>query len=243
MTARGIPHSGGRVLGDPRYADDDGSADPALTAALAAASEDPARMPEVLAALHGSRVLAPVVARLGESETGTPAPVRPVRDKSADIAVPVLLADDGSRALPVFTDLAALATWDPEARPVPVTGPVAARVALAEGAAALILDVAGPAPVVLPGPELRALAEGRGIRPAWDDPALATAVGAVLDRVAAARSAHLEPWAGRDARLTVAVSAGVDHADVASRLADAVAALPEVRSGVRGLEVTVVTDR
>ncbi|MEO7979993.1 MAG: SseB family protein, partial [Sporichthyaceae bacterium] len=110
----------GRTIPHPGFAGDDGRADPALTAALARDHDDPAFLPELLAALHGARVLAPVVALLGETE-GTADGL--VQDKTADIAVPVLLDDVGDRALPVFTDVAALAAWDPRARPVPVDGP------------------------------------------------------------------------------------------------------------------------
>src|SRR4051812_4842286 len=54
-------------VGDP---DDTGAPDPALSAALAAYAADPAREPEVLAALAEARLLVPVVAVLGEAETG-----------------------------------------------------------------------------------------------------------------------------------------------------------------------------
>ena len=231
-----LPQVPGREIPDPGFAGDDGRADPALSAALARDPGDPAYLAELLAALHQARVLAPVVALLGESE-GTAGGL--VRDKAADIAVPVLVEADGGRGLPVFTDLAALAAWDPTARPVPVGGSRAAQVALAEGADALVVDVAGPASATLPAPELRALAEGRGRRPAWDDPAVAAEVGAVLDREPSARSAHLRPSRGSDARLTVVLAPDADAPAVARRLADSVAGLPAVRAGVRGLEVLV----
>ena len=83
--------------------------------------------------------------------------------------------------------------------------PTAAEVALAEGVEAMVLDVAGPHPVTLPLPEVRALAEGRGRVPAWTDPALQRAVAAVLEGEAAARSAHLDPCVGADARPFVSV--------------------------------------
>lgn len=225
-----------RTIPDPGFAGDAGAPDPVLLAAVAAHCADPARLPEVLAALHTARVLAPVVAVLGEAEP-TASGLR--QEKSADIAVPVLLDAEGRRALPVFTDLAALARWDPAARPVPVTGPRAAQVALAESAEALVLDLAGPGTVTLLLPEVTALAEGRGRRPAWDDPALTAALAGVLDAEPAARSARLDPSAGWDARLTVVVGPDADPGAVAGRLTAAVAALPVVRGGVRGLEVTV----
>ncbi len=229
-------HDRGKSLPDPGFAGDDGSADPSLVAALVAAAADPAELPAVLAALHRSRVLAPVVALLGEQETTT---AGLVRDKSADIAVPLLLDGEGRRALPVFTGLAALARWDPAARPVPVAGSRAAQVALAERADAIVVDPAGPTPATLPLPEVRALAEGRGSVPAWDDPRVSTAIARLLADEPAVRGADLAPCAGRDGRLTVLVDPGTDHAALAGRVAAAVAALPAVRDGVRGLEVTV----
>jgi len=228
----------GRTIPDPGFAGDDGRADPGLRAALALDPGDPAYLPRLLAALHTARVLAPMVALLGESEHTADGLLR---DKTADIAVPVLVGPDDERGLPVFTDLAALAAWDREARPVPVEGPRAAQVALEELASALVVDVAGPVTATLPLPELRALAEGRGRQPAWEDPAVAAAVGGLLDGEPAARNAHLDPCAGRDARLTVVVGLDADPAAVASRLAAAVAGLPAVRAGVRGLEVAVTT--
>jgi hypothetical protein len=227
-----------RTVPDPGFAGDDGRADPGLRAALALDPGDPAYLPRLLAALHTARVLAPVVALLGES--GTSATGLRV-DKSADIAVPVLVDADEARALPVFSDLAALAAWHRDARPVPVEGSRAAQVALAEDAVALVVDVAGPVTATLPLPELRALAEGRGRCPAWEDPAVAAAVGEVLDTEPAARAAHLDPWAGRDARLTVTLTPGADSAAVAARLAAAVAELGVVRAGVRGVDVAVRT--
>jgi hypothetical protein len=226
-----------RTLPDPGFAGDDGTAAPALTAALTRDADDPAYLPELLAALHAARVLSPVVALLGETATtGTGL----VRDKTADIAVPVLVGADGARGLPVFSGLAALAAWDPQARPVPVEGPRAAQVALAEGAEALVVDLAGPVAATLPAPELRALAEGRGRRTAWTDPEIAADVGRLLDAEPAARSAQLTPSRGFDARLTVRLDAGADSAEVAHRLTTALAGQPAVRRGVRGLEVAVV---
>jgi hypothetical protein len=229
-------HDRGKSIPDPGFAGDDGAADAALAAALAAATADPAQLPLVLAALHRARVLAPVVAVVGEQET-TAAGL--VRDKTSDIAMPLLLDDGGRRALPVFTDVAALARWDPGARPVPVAGPRAAQVAIAEQAEAMVIDVGSPTPVTLLLPEVRALAEGRGSRPAWDDPEVSAGIAAVLAGEPQVRSAELGPCAGRDGRVNVLADPEADHAALAGRVAAAVAALPVVRRGVRGLEVTI----
>jgi hypothetical protein len=121
--------------------DDTGAADPALAAALAAYAEDPAREAEVLAALPGARLLVPVVAELGEAETG---PDGLVRDKSADMATVLMRGADGRLALLAFTGLEAMHRWDPDARPVPVPAPTAALAAMQDGGEALLIDVAGP---------------------------------------------------------------------------------------------------
>ncbi|NEA10305.1 SseB family protein, partial [Streptomyces sp. SID10692] len=116
---------------DPGFSDDDGSASPALSAALDAWSRDRSAVGPVLTALRDARLLVPVVAVLGEVEEGGPeghdahergggkrgAGLR--REKTSDMAVPTLSAGD-RRALPAFTSTASLALWDPQARPVAV---------------------------------------------------------------------------------------------------------------------------
>lgn len=201
---------------DPGFAGDEGGADPGLAAALAAAAGDPGRTPEVLAALHQARVLAPVVALLGEAEE-TADGLR--RDKSSDIAVPLLEGEDGRRALPVFTSLDSLARWDPEARPVPVEGPRAGHVAIAEQADVLVVDLAGPHTCVLETADVRALAGGRGLVPAYDDQELAAAAEPVLAAEQWLVAAWLQPGAGVDARLTVRPDPAVDAGELPGLLA------------------------
>ena len=127
--------------------DDTGAADPALTAALAAYAADPAREPEVLAALAEARLLVPVVAELGESETG---PDGLVRDKSSDMAAVLMRGPDGRLALLAFTGLEPMQRWDPDARPVPVPARTAALAAMQDGAEALLIDLAGPVRYLVP---------------------------------------------------------------------------------------------
>ena len=50
--------------------------------------------------------------------------------------------------------------WDPQARPVPVRAQLAAQAAIQEGAAALLVDVAGPTRLVVEGVDLEGLARG-----------------------------------------------------------------------------------
>lgn len=146
-----------RRLQGSEYVDDDGSADPGLAAALAAHATGRASYVEALAALPEARLLVPVVALLGEVETGADGLAR---DKSSDMAAVLLTGADGRLALLAFTDLAALTAWDPQARPVPVAAPLAAATAVQEGAAALVVDVAGPHQLVVGGDDLHRIAAG-----------------------------------------------------------------------------------
>lgn len=151
------PAPEGRTIPDPGFAGDDGSAPAGLTAALAAYASDPGRHLEVFVALQRSRLLVPVVAVLGEvdvDESGL------AHDKTSDMATALLTGRDGRQALLAFTGLDTLAAWRSDARPVPVAAPLAARSALQEGAAALVVDVAGPTTYVVEGALLEGLARG-----------------------------------------------------------------------------------
>jgi hypothetical protein len=224
----------GAHIPDSGFAGDAGDADPVLAEAQRAYAADPARLPDVLAALHHARVLAPVVAVIGETATTA---AGPTVDKTSDIALPLLVDPDGARAVPVFSCLETLARWDQSARPVPVEGPRAAAVAVAERAEALVLDVAGPMPVTLAGAEVQALAEGRAAIPAYDDEVLARQVAAVLASEPAVTAAWLGPGAGVDAVVTVSVDRAADPGEVARRLAERLHAL--ARRGVRGLDLAL----
>ncbi|KRB75782.1 hypothetical protein ASE01_12000 [Nocardioides sp. Root190] len=151
-----------RRLEGSEYVDDDGSASPALASALAGYDAGTVPYAEALAALGSSRLLVPVVALLGEVEIGEDGLAR---DKSSDMAAVLLTGGDGRLALLAFSDIAALTAWNPEARPVPVAAHLAAATAVQEGAAALVLDVAGPHRLVVDGDDLHRIASGwRAVR-------------------------------------------------------------------------------
>jgi hypothetical protein len=167
---RRVPSDPARRLLDTGHSGDTGAADPALVAALASYAADPvAGDVEALAALTRARLLVPVVAVLGEVEVDA---LGLAHDKSSDMAAVLLTGADGRLALLAFTGLDALRRWDPTARPVPVAAALAARAAVQDDAAALVVDVAGPVTYVVEGEDLHGLAAGWtvtrvGGRPAW----------------------------------------------------------------------------
>jgi len=66
------------------------------------------------------------------------------------MALVSLINEHGERGLLAFTGIDALQAWNPDARPVPAQAVEIARAALEDGAAALVVDVAGPHQVVIP---------------------------------------------------------------------------------------------
>ena len=125
--------------------------------AAAVAEATPLAYLRAVAALCGDRLLVPVVAtatRFGETVAGL------ASDKEAEMSVVALQARDGRRALLAFTGLDALQSWQPEARPVPVTVDRAAQTARDEDLTAVLVDVAGPHPLVIEGEVLAELAAG-----------------------------------------------------------------------------------
>ncbi|MEV6416914.1 SseB family protein [Kribbella sp. NPDC051718] len=141
-----------RKLAFTGFDDDDGSADAALAEALGQRDQG-----AILAALTKARLLVPVVAMLGEveyDERGL------AHDKTSDMAVALLKGQDGRNALLAFTSTESLKLWSPEARPMPAQAQLVATAAIQEGAAAIVLDVAGPAPAVIETDDVRRVAAG-----------------------------------------------------------------------------------
>jgi hypothetical protein len=145
-------HGRGRSLSFPQFPDDDGSAHPVVRDLLARAATGRVDVRQVARALRGSRLLATVVAVLDEmDEAGG--------DKDSHMAVVSMVNDAGEKGLLAFTGVDSVAHWNPEARPVPAFGRDIARAAKEDGALAVVLDVAGPARVVLDGVALEILAD------------------------------------------------------------------------------------
>lgn len=126
---------------DPGLADDDGGPDPALARVLASYDAGESNDADVLCALTDARLIVPVAAIPVETVVGADGLAH---DKTVEMALPVMIGTDGRRALPAFTSLAAMAAWDPAARPVPVATQRAALGAVQEDCAFLVVDPAGP---------------------------------------------------------------------------------------------------
>ena len=201
-----------------RPAGDTGGADPAVTAALAAYAAGAAAEHAVLTAVAASRLLVPVVAVLAEAnDDGT--------EKETEMALPTLIGNDGRKAVIAFTGTDTVKRWRPDARPVPVPAAQLWPAVAAEQADAVVIDVAGPVPLVIEGARLRALADGTPPPLPHEDPDIRAEVAVVT------ADFTIEPG-GPDADLTITLKA--KDLTAARAAAEAIAArlAPRLRRGI-----------
>lgn len=148
------------------FAGDDGSCDPRLADALRAFGDGRGSLAGVVAALAGTRVLVPVLAELEAADVVEHGGHQHTVDKEASAGIVALQAPDGRTALPVFSSVAAMLAWRPDARPVPTDVARAALSAVEERWELLVLDPGGPVTVLVPRPAVWALAQQRDWVPA-----------------------------------------------------------------------------
>ncbi|MBL8931513.1 MAG: SseB family protein [Kineosporiaceae bacterium] len=206
--SHGLPWSG-RTLNPQPFAGDPGDGDPQVLAALAAHATGTATEREVLAALAPARLLVPIVAVVGE---GHPMPDHVRGDAGAEMSIPLLAGPAGTRALPAFTSVLALAAWDAEARPSPVEASRAALSAVDEDCTVMVIDPGSVHAFVVRRPPLWALAQGRTWTPPAEDGELAEAVRGALGLLPAVRAVRLEPGRRRELDLVLTLEPGLDAA-------------------------------
>ncbi len=156
------------------FAGDDGTAPAAFLAAHAAFAAGRAGPEAVVAALQDVRLLVPLLAELGEAAEHEGRRV----DKKAELALVTVAGPDGRRVLPAFSSAAAMAAWNPSARPVPAPARQVALGAAADGTELVIVDPGSPTCFGLRRSALEALARGVPWSPPWRDPAVQEALAA-----------------------------------------------------------------
>lgn len=227
MTGRELPPSS-------PFAGDDGTADAAVAAALAALEAGAGTVAAVVDALAGTRVLVPVLAELEVEDVVVHDGHEHTVDKEASAGIVALRAPDGRTALPVFTSVATMAAWRPDARPVPSDVARAALSAVTEGWEVLVVDPGGPTTVLVPRPAVWALAQQERWHPAVTsdgvDPDLRAAVVAAVSPVVGVVSVDAVPGSRAEVAVVVDLVAGLDRAGL-----DAV--LTQVNAAVAGVEL------
>lgn len=174
------------------FVDDRGETPPELAEALAGFRAGRYRQHEVVRVFATSRVLIPLLTVAGD--VGLTPDGRTV-DKTQELSIVTVQAPDGRSVLPVFSSVAAMQRWNPEARPVPNYGRNVAVAALDDGNSLVILDPTSPETEFgIRRPSLWALAQATEIEPCWEDALVLAAFEASI--------------AGEDAVQSVALSCG-----------------------------------
>jgi hypothetical protein len=184
---------------------------------------------ELLDVLAASRLLVPVVAVLTEAdESGA--------DKSSEMALPTLIGQDGRPAIIAFTSVNAVTRWRADARPIPAEAARVWQAGVAE-ADAVVIDIAGPVPVIIEGARLAALAAGQPVPFPYEDPDTMREVEDVIAAAPAITGARLTPGrpeVGTHVTIELLVASDADD-DALRRAAEEISA----RLGHRmALEVT-----
>lgn len=166
----GVPWAG-RSFEDNPHTADDGSADPALLAALMRFRAGEGTQLEVVDAFRSARVLIPLVAEKGEEGV---APSGLTVDKTQELSIVTVAAPDGRPVQPVFSSVAAMSRWDAAARPVPVDAVRAALAAVADDTDLIVLDPRSDTEFVLRRPAVWAVAKQEPWEPSFHSPAVFT---------------------------------------------------------------------
>lgn len=160
----------GRSFGETAFADDDGTAPAELSAAVQRFREGSADETVVVDAVRTSRLLIPLMAKLGESGVND----RGVTvDKSAELSIVTVAGPDGRNVLPVFSSVEAMGRWNAKARPVPADGVRVALAAADEGTDLVVLDPTSKTEFVIRRPALWAVAQSLPWTPGYSDPRVA----------------------------------------------------------------------
>ena len=210
-----------------RPAGDAGGADPAVTAVLAAYAAGQATEQAALTAIAATRLLVPVVAVPAEpgARPDEPGEKEGAGEKETEMALPTLIGNDGRTAVIAFTGTETISRWRADARPVPVPAARLWPAVAAEQADAVVIDVAGPVPLVIEGARLAALAVGAPPPAPHEDPDVRAQVAAVTSDFT------LGPG-GKEAELTVTLTTADPAGARAAAAAIAARLAPRLRRGI-----------
>ncbi|WP_438353278.1 SseB family protein [Microbacterium sp. CJ88] len=170
----GVPWEGRSFSPNP-HSGDDGTADPALLAALTAFRAGGGSEASVVDAYRAARLLIPLLAEKGDAGIGAHGLEV---DKTQELSIVTVAAPDGRRVLPVFTSVQTLQAWDAAARPVPAEGVRTALAAAADDTDLIVIDPGSDTEFVLRRPAVWAIGQGHAWEPAFASPEVFTALQA-----------------------------------------------------------------
>ncbi|TFD08960.1 MULTISPECIES: SseB family protein [unclassified Cryobacterium] len=158
-------------------AGDDGSAPAALAEALTRFQAREAGEESVIDAIRGSRLLIPLVTKLGEAALNARGQTI---DKTQELSIITVAGPDGRTVLPAFSSTAAMTAWNPLARPVPADAVRVALAAAQENTDLVVLDPTSPGEFVIRRPALWAIAQSLPWTPSYASHHVADAFAASI---------------------------------------------------------------
>jgi SseB protein N-terminal domain len=161
----GVPWEG-RFFDHAAPSNDDGSAPAKLLEALKRFRSRELGETEVVDEVRVSRLLIPLVAHAGDVGT---TPNGHLVDKTQELSIITVAGPDGRSVLPAFTSVAAMAQWNPQARPIPADGVRVALAAASEGTDLVVLDATTETEFAIRRPALWAMAQDRPWQPSYLD--------------------------------------------------------------------------
>jgi hypothetical protein len=169
----GVPWEG-RELEENRFADDDGSAPQELLNAISGFRSGELGQAAVIDALRISRLLVPLLAKLGESEIGANGLKV---EKSAELSIVTVKAPDDQDALVVFSSVDAMHRWNPTARPVPTDAIRVCLAAASQLSTRVVIDPGSDTEFVIRRPAIARIAQSLDWQPAELNPSVRKVVG------------------------------------------------------------------
>lgn len=236
----------GRSFRPSPFAGDDGSADPALLAALTAFRAGGGDQVAVIEAYRTARLLIPLIAEKGDEGVG---PTGLAVDKTQELSIVTVAAPDGRRVLPVFTSVQTMTAWDASARPVPADGVRTALAAADDDTDLIVIDPASDTEFIVRRPAVWAIGQGIPWEPSFLSPEVVAGLNesvaselAVID-VAVAPGDPEARMRGPELVVILTLMAGLDQAEldaVLARLAKRWAADERIAVLVDSLTVRLV---
>jgi hypothetical protein len=169
----GVPWEG-RELEENRFAGDDGSAPKEFLTAIACFRVGVKGQADVVNALRSSRLLVPLLAKLGESGIGANGLKV---DKSAELSIVTVKSPDDQDSLVVFTSVAAMQLWNPSARPVPTDAIRVCLAAASQLSTRVVVDPGSDTEFVIRRPAIARIAQSLDWQPAELNPEVRAVVG------------------------------------------------------------------
>ncbi|MEO8263319.1 MAG: SseB family protein [Pseudolysinimonas sp.] len=162
----GVPWEG-RSFHPNADAGDDGTAPPKVIEAIRRFRAGELGVAEVVEALHGARLLLPLLATRGDEGIGAHGQLV---DKTQELSLVTAAGPDGRPVLPAFTSVDTMREWNPAARPIPIVVPRIALAVASEGTPLIVVDPGTPTMFVVRRPAFPALATGAAWTPSFEDP-------------------------------------------------------------------------